>query len=53
MKKRKETFRMTTVDIVLITGKQLRLKIMPLEHTFPIMHILSQWERREVIYGVD
>lgn len=35
LKKRKETFRMTTVDIVLITGRQLvRLKkYMPLQHT--------------------
>jgi hypothetical protein len=49
LKKRKETFRMTTVDIVLITGRQLiRLRnYWPLEHTFPTMHTFELMGKKE------
>lgn len=55
LKKRKETFRMITVDIVLITGRQLvRLKnICHLKHTcFQQCTYLSQWERKKMIFNV-
>lgn len=50
LKKRKETFRMITVDIVLITGRQLiELKNIyaTKAHMFPTTHISESMGKKE------